>query len=460
MSYTGGSEPRAALGAALVLSVLASGCGLNMEKHYQKMRGKLAASEYDDAAAYIDSVKEEFYSKDNRLLYYMDKGMVLHLAKRYDESNAILEKAKATAEELWTESIGANAAAWLTTDNSIPYQGEDFEKVLLHFVAALNYIGLGRYEAARVEARQVTNKLELYNQAYAAENGVSVYKDDAFARWLAGKLSETEGPDGYNDAWIDYKKALAVYEKDYAARYHTPVPRVVVEDAVRVLTALGSDFEEELAEVRARYPGVAPPGPAETRELGEVVLLHMAGEAPYKVDRYWHGIVGTRPDDYIRIAYPAFVPKHHAITGVRVTAGGRTVESELAENITAIAVQNLNDHMGRIKAKAITRAVTKYLTAKTTRAVGENLKNKEAGAALQLAGALFQVGSVIAEEADKRSWITLPAAVNVVRVFVPAGDVTLDVELVGRDGRAARRVQIPAKAVAGRPTFVSYRTLH
>ena len=115
--------------------------------------------------------------------------MVLHLAQSYKASNAVMEQAKNAAEELWTESVGAHAASWVTTDNSLPYQGEDFEKVMLHLVAALNYIGLGDYDNARVEARQITAKLELYNQKYG--DAKNIYSDDAFARWLSGRLGET-----------------------------------------------------------------------------------------------------------------------------------------------------------------------------------------------------------------------------------------------------------------------------
>lgn len=448
------------LSVVLVLAAVGSGCGLNMEKHYQKMRQKLVAGEYDGADKYIDSVKEEFYKKDNRLLYYMDKGMVLHLAKRYDESNQFLERAKATADELWTESIGANAAAWLTTDNSLPYQGEDFEKVLIHFVAALNYAGLGKYEAARVEARQVTNKLELYNSKYSDEDGKSVYRDDAFARWLSGKLAETEpGYAARNDAWIDYKKALAVYREDYG-RYGTPVPRFVVEDALGVLTRLGPDFAGELAVVRAQYPSIPPPESG-VEELGEVVLLHLAGEAPYKVDRFWTAPAG---DAILRIAYPEFVPKPYEIIGARVRAAEREGRSELAENISAIAIQNLNDHMGRIKAKAIARAVAKVVAAQAAKAAGHSMTDsgnanvQAAGFALQLAGAAFNIGSAIAEEADKRSWITLPAAINVARLRLPPGEVTVELELVDASGRVRDRARLPAKVAAGRPTILTYRT--
>ena len=113
----------------------------------------------------------------NRLLYYMDRGMLLHLAGSYEASNQSLELAKKTAEALWTESIGAHAASWATTDNALPYQGEDFEKVMLHLVAALNYLAMGKISQAEVEARQITAKLELYNQQLGEAS--SVYRDDA-----------------------------------------------------------------------------------------------------------------------------------------------------------------------------------------------------------------------------------------------------------------------------------------
>ncbi len=446
-------ELKRGFGAALVVVLAGSGCGLNMQKHYEKMQNQLHAHEYDDAAKYIESVKQDFYSEKNRLLYYMDKGMVLSLARRYQESNQYLEKAKATADELWTESISANAAAWLTTDNSMPYQGEDFEKVLLNFVAALNYIGLGNYESARVEARQMSEKLELYNSKYVEESGKNVYKDDGFARWLSGKLAESEGRDGYNDAWIDYKKAIAVYKTDYVSRYATPLPRFVVEDAIRVLQGLGADFADELAQVRAKFPGIEP---ADTKGLGEVVLLHLSGEAPYKVDRFW--TAAAPPSEVIRIAYPEYVAKRWRIAAARIVAPVGQAVSELAEPTTAIAIQNLNDHMGRIKAKAIARAVAKYIAAKGVQAAGAGLKDKGAGAAVQLAGVLFEAANVIAEEADKRSWITLPGSVNVARMFLPPGERDLQLEFLARDGAVLERATVHAKVVAGRPTIVSYRT--
>ncbi len=442
------------LSAALVLAA----CGMKPEQHYRTMRANLVSRNFEAANQQLDKSKEKIYSKDNRLLFYMDKGMVLHLSKKYQESNKFLEQAKQTAEDLWTESIGKNALAWFTTDNSLPYQGEDFEKVLIHFVAALNYIALKDYAAARVEARQITAKLELYNSKH--EEGKSVYRDDAFARWLSGKLAETDGGrSGLNDAWIDYKKAITVYESDFAPRYQTPVPTLLVQDALRVLDGLGPEFADEHRRLRAKFPHVEAKTTKECEGLGEVVVLQLNGEAPHKIDQFWEARANNEP---IRVAYPVFVRKPSRVARARVTVmgSGETAQSEVGADITAIAIQNLTDHMGRIQAKAIARAVTKYLAAKGMQAGGQALakKNETAGGLLALAGAIYQVGSYVAEEADKRSWITLPSSVNVARVWVQPGSHQIELQLLAANGALVEKAILPVEVAAGETAFVSYRS--
>ncbi|MEM6732226.1 MAG: hypothetical protein AAF658_11765, partial [Myxococcota bacterium] len=400
----------------------------------------------------------DFYGKDNRVLFYMDRGMILHLGRQYQASNKFLDQAERAAQDLWTESIGDNAAAWLTTDNSLPYQGEDFEKVAINIVSALNYVGLNNYDGARVEARQVTNQLQQYADKYAEEDSEAVqnYRDDAFARWLSGKMRALEGSfEGHNEAWIEYRSALEIYERDYAERYGIGVPRFVVQDALHTLEALGGSFREELDSLRARFPDVEYVSPANAKEMGEVVLVHLNGEAPYKIDQFWDASANGDP---LRIAYPQFVAKNHVIVGARMRASdGTQGRTEVGEPWTAIAIQNLDDHMGRIKAKAIARAIAKYLVSKGAQAAGKEAGG-DAGAVLQIAGALFQAGSYIAEEADKRSWITLPAQVNIGRVYVPAGTNELDVQFVSRNGSVVETKKFQVSPQAGKTEFVFYRT--
>jgi hypothetical protein len=440
--------------AAVVLSSLAA-CGMKPEDNYQKMRANLVARNFDAVDAYLDKIKTKTYSEKNRLLFYMDKGMVQHLAKKYKDSNKHLEQAKQTAQDLWTESVGANAASWIGNDNALPYQGEDFEKVLIHFIAALNYIGLGDYSGARVEARQISGKLELYTSKY--EQRDNIYKDDAFARWLSGKLAESgakEDTQALNDAWIDFKKSVDVYLTDYAERYKITVPPFVLADALRAAEGLGRDFESEYNELRAKFPTVPFKTRAETKDQGEVVFIHLWGEAPYKIDEYWDASANNDP---IRVAFPRFVAKSNVIIGSRISVAGASDDAELGEPVTAIAIQNLDDHSARIKAKAIARAVAKYIASKAAQKAGENAGGT-GGALMQLAGAAFQVASYASEEADKRSWITLPAGVSVASAFAAPGEQQLEVELLAAGGRVVERTTLPVTVKPGEVTFVSYRS--
>ncbi|MEE8410244.1 MAG: hypothetical protein V3T05_11605, partial [Myxococcota bacterium] len=354
--------------------------------------------------------------------------------------------------------------------------------VFIHFIAALNYMSMGDTSAARVEARQVTDKLELYNSKYTETK--NAYRDDAFARWLSGKLAETEGGQvAFNDAWIDYQRSIEVYETEYGKRYRTALPRLVIADAKRVLEALGADFAPELSQLESKYPSVTFQKASEVASQGEVVFIHLAGESPYKKDEFWsiydndpiyidvhskkgHGrlVVRGRRKLLFRVAFPEYVAKRPRIVRSQISiAGGGTANSEMMENITAIAIQNLNDHMGRIKAKAITRAITKYIAAKVAQEGGKALAKKKgkvgaAGAALQLAGVAFQIGSAIAEEADKRSWITLPAAVSVARIYAPPGKQQLQIALQSGNGVTMSKVTLPVEVQPGKTTFVAYRT--
>lgn len=443
-----------------IIGFLASCGGLDMQMHYANMRGDLVSGDYKSATDYLAEQESKFYAENSRLLYYMDRGMVAHQAGDYELSNTYLDQASDTAQELWTDSLGANAASWLTTDNSLPYQGEDFEKVAINMISALNYVGLGDYESARVEARQITNQLERYRRNYEADDsadGAQRYRDDAFARWLSAKMRALEGTfEGHNEAWIEYRAALKIYSTDYAERYGMTLPRFVIEDAMVSLAALGAAFRDEYEALVSRYPDVVPP----SRDgRAEVVLIHLNGEAPYKVDNYWDT---TAAGELLRIAYPEFLAKPHHIVGASLRAGVVESRSELGEPWTSIAIENLNDHMARIKTKAIARAVAKYIGAKGLQAAGVKAARDDegegVGLALLLVGTALQVGNYVIEEADKRSWITLPAQIDVARIWVEPGATQVDVTFEGALGQKLEEARFEFEAKSDATHFLIHRT--
>ena len=130
------------------------------------------------------------YGSRSEALYLMDKGMIQHLAGHYTDSIQSLSKAEALTEDLYTRRIRSEVEAFLTSDNALPYEGEEFEKVLLNVLMAVNYAQLGLWDDALVEARKVDHKLTVLSDRNQQR---MTYSKDALARYLSGVLYEATG---------------------------------------------------------------------------------------------------------------------------------------------------------------------------------------------------------------------------------------------------------------------------
>lgn len=98
-----------------------------------------------------------------------------------------------------------------------------------------------------------------------------------------------------------------------------------------------------------------------------------------------------------------------------------TVKTELVQNVTALAEKALSERMVGITVKALARAAAKFALAEgVTR--GEESSGERCGPLVGLLVGLITKGLAVAsEEADKRSWQTLPDEIHLARVWVPAG---------------------------------------
>jgi hypothetical protein len=78
--------------------------------------------------------------------------------------------------------------------------------------------------------------------------------------------------------------------------------------------------------------------------------------------------------------------------------------------------------MAVITSKALARAATKFATAEAITRGSQQLAGKDAGPWVGLLVGLLTKGLAVAsEEADKRSWQTLPDEIHLARVWIPPG---------------------------------------
>ena len=98
------------------------------------------------------------------------------------------------------------------------------------------------------------------------------------------------------------------------------------------------------------------------------------------------------------------------------------MRTELVHNVTALADKALSERMAGITVKALARAAMKFAMAEATTRGAQQLAGKDAGPWVGLLVGLLAKGLAVAsEEADKRSWQTLPDEIHLARVWVPPG---------------------------------------
>jgi len=442
---------------AVVLSSLTVLLGCGPATHqYVKVENLEARQEFAEADAVIEKHKGD-YGDRNAVLYYFDRGIMLHLAGQYAESNRYLAQAEDRIDRLYTKSVSAVAGAMLTNDTTLPYEGEDFEKVMINVISALNYAYLGELDDALVEARKVDHKLNLFNDKYEKKN---VYKRDALAQYLSGILYEDKGE--INDAFISYRKAFEAYG-DYRKNYATPLPPPLPADLMRTASAVG--FTEEYEDYHKQFPNTRWTTENVLQGQGELIFVSYVGRSPIKEDYFIDAPIpnGKNGTYILRVALPKFVPRPDRVGATEVhlvpadggtgsatgAAGEISQQAFLAEDITAIAKKNLEDRIARITAKAIARAVAKYQTTREAEKAGG-----------PIAGLLANVVSIATEQSDKRSWRTLPDRIQMARLAAPPGNYTVTVEYYDRSGGLIERKTFPAMTLqAGEKRFLGYRML-
>lgn len=399
--------------------LLSAGCAT---LPYAKMEGALRRGDYDQARATLSAAKKEYGSKAH-LLYLFDQVSLAHYASDWTTSNQYLEKADHLIDELYTKSLSAEAASFLLNDMSLPYQGENFERVLLHVLGMVNYAGLGERDEALVEARRADERLKQYAAAVGPDK--VAYKDDALARYISAFLYEGGSQQDLWDSYLDYKNADKAFDL-YQQLYATPKPQRLKVDLQRMAQGLGE--KDDLAQWQQR-DGVQPFRPlSETRrDRAEVLVLLYDGLAPVKISKA-DAIPVTLSDgtqQYFQLALPYFVVRANPVPSARLVAGPHTTPFELFEDVNSIAVKDLADHRAGILVKATARALVKFQAA---RAVQK--KAKEAGGGAELLAMLgTNLFTLLSEQADTRSWRTLPGRIWVARLTVAPGDRSLLIDL-------------------------------
>ena len=260
-------------------------------------------------------------------------------------------------------------------------------------------------------------------------------------------------------------------------------------DLLRITDAL--HLTDEHAQYRQAFTDVSWQPAADPQQLAQVVVVSYNGRAPRKEDHFldlpisldalrlvlltkaaigpqantrearaaeslFYGLNGR----IVRVALPRLVPQKTAIAYEQVSlvgAGGTyNAPSELIQDLSALAAKNFTDQYNALAVKAVARAAIKYAAAEGIARGARAAAGRDTAGQLValLVGSLAKALAISTEEADKRSWRTLPDEIQIARLWVPPGSYELRVRPIGKNGSPVGRETVrPVTLQSGETKF-------
>lgn len=413
--------------------LLLTGCaGLSSEQLFstysntmQTTRTDLAAGQFANASVQLKPLPA---NHNSYVLNLLERAKLAQLAGDHLTSQTLLTDALTTIDEQNFDaqvqlSRGVeNVTAFLTNDNARSYRVPYYEQTLAHTYQVFNYLAAKQFDSAMVEIRKANLVQETalkQNQKFIEQaarkqnidlgtvNGSYPTMDalignvkngfqNAYTFYLSAVLYEAAGQ--IDDAYIDYKRAIDIY----------PNNPYLQKELLRIAKHYG--FSEEYAAFKKRFTTQAP---VHSNNLARVVVLIEQDLIPVRQSHRMDLPIYTSRGDmrFYSIATPTYT--NLAVTPVNNTLSINNlnlVSSEIV-NMAALAAKDLKDNIAGSVVRQVARVAAKE---EMRRAIA-----KEGGEIGNILATLYNIAS---EQADTRSWQTLPSNVQVISSHFAPGE--------------------------------------
>jgi hypothetical protein len=457
-----------------IIFLLLLNCATSYAKRLEPIENAVYSGNFEKAIPELRELVKNGDEKD-KLLYLMEAGVALHTKGDYVASNKAFSEAEAIADTART-SVSAEALAFALSDNESKFIGEDFERVMIKFYMALNYLCLGDYEAAR----RYFKKVEFEQKEMKATE--PKYKQNILARFLDAVVCEYLG--NYNDARVEYKNILALDPNNLemlAQRYVLAEKEGDKIDKEKYIK--GKDYIKSynlnLNKVEFNL------------NMGELVIIHQTGKSAVKESR------GKLMDDpqisgplinAIELAIRSESQAGLSVGGVLATLStaehpipiykdrdqdreelqifinqNKLGTTQTLTNYSEMAKNSFNDNYDKIVTKNISSIATKaVLAASLAYTAGEMAKRKDDNSS-QLVGSLVSfitglfTGLAVSSSisADLRCWRTIPSRFQAQRIFLEPGEYEVSFFKGSNPVGFSQKIFIEK----GKPVFISLRSL-
>jgi hypothetical protein len=392
--------------------------------------------------------------QDKDILYYLEKGEIFSLGGNYADGRDSWLKADEIIQ-LWENEFRSNPAklfgdigSYLISDKTRRYDGQDYEKVLLSTRLTQNHIMLGRFDDARVEMKKT----------YEREKLIEAFREKEYDALKAEAEKQQTGEiaklDGYPMAELDtaevrelkngFQNAFAHYLAGYFfdVTHEPSLAEPGYRNALQL--APGKRVIEQSLEGVGSYHAEG--------DKADVLFVIETGFAP-KIESLNIPIPIPRRNGTIitPLSFPLIKSSPPVPVPASLSIAGQALPVDTLTNTDAMARRLLKDQMPGTILRTVIRAGIKSVV------------QDQADKAHWIAGLIAKVVTVATEQADDRSWRTLPERISVARAQLPHGRHALEFQTSSGNLRSevevAGRFTIVPIRITGDAVYVGQRNL-
>ncbi len=420
-----------------------------------------------DTQKAASEAKKGMNGNDNRvngLVWQLEAGATARAAHDIAASEAAFSKAQESVA-YWDDQpdtlVGYETSALLVNQAQLPYRGAAYDRIMLDTYRALNALESDKPDDARVALNRALESQRKALERNAAAIEAAKKKASSNSRLVSGAQKAPSVATGV-DAITKPLDALPAYAPfvnpfsvwlDGVFFLHRGEGPSDAERARKSLERVADMVDKTLV---ADDIVLARSGKALDTSITYVVFE--TGIGPWRTQRRIDipSYFISKDVPYVGMALPELVFHGGYAPSLTVVADGARHTTRTIADIDAVVGQEFKADFPAILTRALLSAAAKaaaqYGVAEGARAAG----NSDWATAAQIIGVIYQVAT---NNADLRTWSTLPKQIQILRLNTPAGR-TLALETVGQQAQVellpGKVNVVCAKSVAaGLPLIVS-----
>ena len=423
--------------SALVLALTACATA---PTHDSKVASTIAATNQGNVDAAIKQIDSQTQGANKAdLLLNLEKGELLRIGSRYKESLDAFGVADVKVNE-WENTAKNNPGklmgqlgAVFMGDSSLPYEGQDYEKVMLTTRMAMDRVGLNDLDNARVDIKRTHEREAVIaefraKETFEAEKQAKEKGIKPGAKELNGYPVETLNDPEVLKLKNGFQNALSHYMAGFI--YEALDEPSLAAPGYRKANELRPDLpvlEEGLRGLDQRTSFRRKKG------VTDVLFVIEAGNAPARKSQKVTFPVPT-PSGLVTIpfTFPVIYPDKQSPVINQIYLGTQPVPTAMIADFNVMARRALKDELPGIQMRAAVRAIGKTVL--------QDQANKKFG---PLAGLIGNAAAVATEgNADDRMWRSLPDRIFVARSFFAPGEYELRLP---NQPNGARKIRIDGR---------------